>query len=89
MRVRIGDRRGATLAELIVGMVILSIAGLGVARVVIWQIRYFEHQEAAIQARSIPRGPLNRLVSDLRMVEAVGGIVVASDTSVVVRARKH
>ena len=67
-------------------MAVLSIAGMAVARVVISQTRYFEHQKTAMQARSVPRGPLNRLVSDLRMVEAVGGVVYASDTSVVVRA---
>lgn len=67
-------------------MAVLSIAGLGVARVMISQTRYFEHQKSAIQARSVPRGPLNRIVSDLRMVEATGGVVSASDSAVVVRA---
>src|SRR5687768_18150796 len=70
-------RRGASNFELLVGMVILSIAAMAVARVVISQTRYFEHQKTAIQARSVPRGPLNRLVSDLRMVEAIGGVIFA------------
>ena len=82
----IRTRYGASNVELLVGMVILSIAAMAVARVVISQTRYFEHQKTAIQARSVPRGPLNRLVSDLRMVEAVGGVIFASDTAVVVRA---
>lgn len=80
------ERRGASIVELLVGMVILSIAGLAVARVVISQTRYFEHQKVSIQARSVPRGPLNRLIADLRMVEAVGGMVAASDTALLVRA---
>lgn len=67
-------------------MAVLSIAAMSIARVVISQTRYFEHQKVAIIARSVPRGPLNRVVSDLRMIEATGGVVSASDTAIVVRA---
>jgi hypothetical protein len=74
------------MIELMVGVVILAIAGLAVARIMVFQSRYFEHQSAAIQARGVPRGPLMRLVGDLRMVEASGGIISASDTALIVRA---
>ena len=80
------QRRGITLVEILVGMVILALAGLSVARIMMFQTRYYEHQSAGIQARGVSRGPLMRLVGDLRMVEASGGIVSASDTSFVVHA---
>jgi hypothetical protein len=79
-------RHGISLTELLVGMVVLGIAGLSIARLMMFQSRYFERQSAAIQARSISRGPLMRLVADLRMVESAGGVIAASDTSLTVRA---
>lgn len=73
------------MVELMVGMVILSIVGLALTRVLLSQVRYFEHQKTAIQARAVSRSPLNRIVSDLRMVEAIGGVLAASDSSVLAR----
>jgi len=78
-------RRGFTIAELIVGMVILAIIGMALSRVLISQARYFTHQKTGNLARNVSRGPLNRVVSDLRMVEALGGVISASDTAVLVR----
>jgi hypothetical protein len=72
--------------ELIVGMTILAVIGLAVTRIIVSQTRYYENQKMSILARSVSRGPLNRLVSDIRMVEAIGGVVAASDTSITVRA---
>ncbi|HUQ18653.1 MAG TPA: hypothetical protein VM099_03480, partial [Gemmatimonadaceae bacterium] len=73
------------MAELIVGMVILSIIGMALTRVMVMQARYFDHQKQANLARNVSRGPLNRLVSDIRMVEAEGGITAASTTSITAR----
>ena len=78
-------RRGLSIAELIVGMVILAIVGMALSRVLVSQARYFSHQKSSNLARNVSRGPLNRVVSDLRMVEALGGVVSASDTVLVVR----
>lgn len=71
--------------ELIVGMVILAIIGLALSRVMVAQARYYSHQKSANLARNVSRGPLNRVVSDLRMVEALGGVVSASPTALLVR----
>jgi hypothetical protein len=49
------------------------------------QARYFSHQKQANLARNVSRGPLNRLVSDIRMVEASGGVTAASSTSITAR----
>ena len=67
-----------SIAELIIGMVILAIVGLAMTRILSSQARYFDHQKTANLARAVSRGPLNRVVSDLRMVEAKGGVVSAS-----------
>jgi hypothetical protein len=84
-RSRLGLRRGLSIAELIVGMVILAIIGMALSRVLVSQGRYFSHQKTANLARNVSRGPLNRVVSDLRMVEALGGVISASENELLVR----
>jgi len=76
------NRKGLSIAELIVGMVILSIIGMALTRVMVMQARYFDHQKQGNLARNVSRGPLNRLISDIRMVEAEGGITAASATAI-------
>lgn len=78
-------RRGLSMIELLIGMVILAIIGGALTRVLISQARYFDHQKTANLARSVSRGPLNRIVSDLRMVEARGGIINATNSSILAR----
>lgn len=78
-------RAGFSIAELVVGIVILGIVGLALTRIMVAQARYFDHQKKSNLARNVSRGPLNRVVSDLRMVEALGGVVSATSTAVTVR----
>ncbi len=80
-----GSRKGMSIAELLIGMVILAIVGMGLTKVMSSQARYFDHQKTSNLARAVSRGPLNRVVSDLRMVEAGGGVLAASATSVTMR----
>lgn len=82
---RFANRRGLTVSELIVGMVILAIIGMALSRVMVAQARYFTHQKTGNLARNVSRGPLNRVVSDLRMTEALGGVVSATSTAITVR----
>lgn len=82
---KLTSRKGLSVAELIVGMVILAIIGMALTRVMVMQARYFDHQKQANLARNVSRGPLNRLVSDIRMVEAEGGVTAASTTSITSR----
>jgi Tfp pilus assembly protein PilW len=79
------SRKGLSMAELIVGMVILAVVGMALTRVMVTQARYFDHQKQSNLARNVSRGPLNRLVSDIRMVEAEGGISAASATAITAR----
>jgi hypothetical protein len=73
------------MAELIIGMVILAIIGMALTRILVAQARYFDHQKTANLARNVSRGPLNRVVSDLRMVEALGGVISATSTTLLAR----
>jgi prepilin-type N-terminal cleavage/methylation domain-containing protein len=70
--------RGFTLVELLVGMVLLSIVGAGLVRLIMSQGRFMEQQEAWRSARAVSRSSLNRMLSDLRMVEASNGLEAAA-----------
>lgn len=65
---------GFTLVELLVALVITSIVGASLVRMLVDQTRFIDHQEAWRSARSVSRSSLNRVLSDLRTVEAVGGM---------------
>ncbi len=80
-----GPRSGLSMAELLIGMVILAIVGMALTRTMRSQARYFDNQKTGNLARNVSRGPLNRVVSDLRMVEARGGVISATTTQVTVR----
>jgi len=66
-------------------MVILAIVGLALTQTLRSQARYFDHQKTSNLARAVSRGPINRIVSDLRMVEARGGVIAVSPTEIDVR----
>jgi prepilin-type N-terminal cleavage/methylation domain-containing protein len=67
-------RRGFTLTEVMIAMVILGVVGASLLRLLVDQTRFIDHQEAWRSARSVSRNSLNRVLADLRMVEAVGGM---------------
>ncbi len=77
--------RGLSIVELLIGIVILAVIGMALTKVMISQARYYDHQKQADLARNVSRGPLNRVVSDIRMVEASGGVTAASSTSITAR----
>ena len=80
-----GPRKGLTMSELIIGLVILAIVGMALTGTLRSQARYFDHQKTGALARAVSRGPINRVVSDLRMVEARGGVISASSTDIRLR----
>jgi prepilin-type N-terminal cleavage/methylation domain-containing protein len=78
-------RRGYSLPELLVGLVLLGIVAALFTRLLVSQARFFDLQSQSNAARNVSRGPINRVVSDLRMVEAEGGVLAASASQVTVR----
>jgi prepilin-type N-terminal cleavage/methylation domain-containing protein len=78
-------RRGFTLIELLVGIVIFAIVGALCTKLLSVQGQFFDRQGMANAARNVSRASLNRVISDFRMIEANGGIVAASPTSLTIR----
>jgi len=67
-------RRGFTLAELLVSMLIVAIIGAAFTRLVIAQSRFFTREYGARNARAVARESMNLLLTDLRMVQDSGGV---------------
>ena len=78
-------RRGFTIVELLVGMVIFAIVGAAFTRLLSVQGRFFDKQGMANAARNVSRSSLNRVISDFRMIEATGGVIAASSQSLTIR----
>jgi len=79
------ERRGFTLIELVIGMVIFGIVGALFTQLLTTQGRFFDKQNMGNAARNVSRASLNRVVSDLRMIEATGGMVSASSSAITAR----
>jgi prepilin-type N-terminal cleavage/methylation domain-containing protein len=71
-------RRGFTLVELLLSLIVSSIIGTALVRMVLSQGRFMDQQEAWRQARSVSRSGINRLFSDLRAVENGSSAVAAN-----------
>jgi prepilin-type N-terminal cleavage/methylation domain-containing protein len=79
------SRRGFTIIELLVGIVIFAIVGALFTKLLTVQGKFFDRQGMGNAARNVSRASLNRVVSDFRMIEATGGVVAASPTSLTIR----
>ncbi len=78
-------RRGFTLIELLTALTIFGIIAGALTGLIISQTRFFSQQDALREARSTSRAALNMILSDLRMVEAIGGREAAAPQSITVR----
>ena len=78
-------RRGFTLIELMVGVVLFAIIGALMTQLLTTQGRFFDKQGMANSARNVSRASLNRVISDFRMIETTGGIIAATPTSLTIR----
>lgn len=78
-------RHGFTLVELMVVMVISALVGTAIVRLFVSQATFFDRQTQSRESRTVSRGALNILMSDLRMVETSQGIVNATPDAIVVR----
>lgn len=67
-------RRGFSLVEIITALTILSIIGVALTKMVLMQTRSFQHENAGRRARTASRSAMNILITDLRMLQDIGGI---------------
>jgi len=63
-----------TLVELLIALTIASLAGAALIKVMLTQSKATRQNEAWREARMVSRGSINRLLNDLRAVEASGGL---------------
>jgi prepilin-type N-terminal cleavage/methylation domain-containing protein len=77
-------RRGFSLVELMVALVIAGVVGVALTRLVISQARLLSLQDATMQARAGIRAALLTAANEMRPV-ALGGVVQAARESVTVR----
>lgn len=85
MSPRSSARRGFTLTEILVALLIIGIIGAAMVRLVLVQSRFAETQLAKRNARTVSRNAMNIMLTDLRMVQDTGGLRAASRDSVTVR----
>src|SRR5205085_12150758 len=78
-------RRGFTLAELVVGMVVLGVLGGALTRLFLSQSRFYDQQAQLRRARMVSRMAINAALSALRMAEATCGLVSATPTQLTTR----
>jgi prepilin-type N-terminal cleavage/methylation domain-containing protein len=67
-------RHGFTLAEIVVALVIAGVIGAAFTKLLMQQNRYYDGETNRRAARSLARGAMNVMLSDLRMVQDSGGV---------------
>jgi prepilin-type N-terminal cleavage/methylation domain-containing protein len=78
-------RGGFTLVELLIALVILGIVGAALSKLIVAEGRVFGNRAAAKNARAVTRAALNFMQSELRMVDAGGGVTAATPLSITLR----
>lgn len=78
-------RRGASLPELLIALVVLGIIGAASVRLLISQTSFYDVQMKQRAARNVSRAAVNMMLSDIRMVESTGGVEAITSTSVTLR----
>jgi prepilin-type N-terminal cleavage/methylation domain-containing protein len=71
-------QRGFTLVEVTIALMILGIIGVAATKLLMVQSRFYDKQTNMSIARSVARSSMNVVMSDLRMVQDVGGVTAAS-----------
>lgn len=72
--IRSANRRGFSLVEILVAMVILGVLGAAFTRVLMVQSRFYDKENSRRNARAVARNSMNVLLSDLRMVQDTLGV---------------
>lgn len=78
-------RRGFSLVELIITLVLVAIIGAAAGRMLMSQTRFYARLAGQKDARSVTRNARNIIQTELSMVDASSGVVAASNDSITVR----
>ena len=79
------SRRGVTMIELLIAMVIAAVLGAATLSLMMSQGRFAERAEGQRAGRRVGRSAINALSNDLRMVDPDWGVEAASATSITVK----
>ena len=71
------SRRGFTLAELLVAMVVMSVLGLALVQVLIGNAHFVSRQDAMMDARLTARAAMYSMIGELQDVTD-GGLAAAA-----------
>jgi len=74
MRKPLRTRRGFSLVEIITALVILSILGVAMTKVLLSQTRTYQYDTGGRRSRTAARSAMNILITDLRMTQDNGGV---------------
>lgn len=73
-------RRGFTLPELLIGMVVMAILGTALARILIDNSRFVSRQDAMMESRATARAAMQAMVAELHMVPDSGLLMATRDS---------
>lgn len=73
-------RRGLSLVEVLIAVVLLGIVGVGISRLLQSQMRFFARSSNARDARSVNRNAVNMMRAEMRMIEPRGIVAAAADS---------
>ena len=74
MRPLTRSRRGFSLVEIITALVILSVIGGAMAKLMLSQTRGYQYDNGGRRSRTAARSSMNILITDLRMAQDFGGV---------------
>jgi len=84
---RRSNRRGFSLVEILIAMVLIGVISAAMIRVIVVQSRYYDQQNAKRNARTVARNSMNVMLSDLQMVQDSLGLEFISDNGKTIRVR--
>ncbi len=79
-------RRGFTLIELMLGIIVMAVVGIMLTRFMLANSRLVARQDAGERARSASRSAQRLLTTDIRPVEVSNGVVAAAARDVTIRS---
>jgi len=81
MRTQLRTRRGFSLVEIITALVIMSILGVAMSKVMMSQTRGYQYENGGRRARTTARSAMNIMITDLRMTQDNGGVTALDATN--------